>query len=450
MAKERVERDEEDLVRLYLTDIGQYPLLTKDDEVRLAQAIEAGNEARTELDDGGKEVTPGRKRELRRTARAGETAERTFVQSNLRLVVSIAKKYQASGLPLLDLIQEGNLGLMHAVEKFDWRKGFKFSTYATWWIRQAITRGIANTGRTIRLPVHAGDTLARLQKARARLELKLGRPATLAELSAEVEMPEDKVTEALRFAAEPLSLSEPLREDGDAELGDVVEDRSAESPFEVAATALLPDEINRLLAPLDDREREILKLRFGLDRGEPRTLEEVGEHFNLTRERIRQIEARAMSKLRHPSSDTGARDLLARLVACRHEEAAHPHRLRCAGLDRGQEGSGAVTAPLRRHHHHTPTARATAAAALPPIAACFGAGMGTRSRSGTSRRNCSTCHPRSRAARNSSRSGFTATGCPTAASIGMSVAESEYAQQWSRSRPSRSATSVMAATFSSA
>src|SRR6266513_2641765 len=308
--KERVERDEEDLVRLYLTDIGQYPLLTKDDEVRLAKAIEAGNEARSALDSAS-DLQAARRRELRRQAQDGESAQRTFVQSNLRLVVSIAKKYQASGLPLLDLIQEGNLGLMHAVEKFDWRKGFKFSTYATWWIRQAITRGIANTGRTIRLPVHAGDTLARLQKARSRLELKLGRPATLAELSIEVEMPEDKVTEALRFAAEPLSLSEPLREDGDAELGDIVEDRSAESPFEVAATALLPAEIEKLLAPLDERERQILALRFGLDRGEPRTLEEVGEYFNLTRERIRQIEARAMSKLRHPSSDTGARDLLA-------------------------------------------------------------------------------------------------------------------------------------------
>ncbi len=268
MAKERIERDEEDLVRLYLTDIGQYPLLTKEGEVRLAQQIEAGVEARAGLADGGDDLAPARRRELKRNLKRGEDAERTFVQSNLRLVVSIAKKYQASGLPLLDLIQEGNLGLMHAVEKFDWRKGFKFSTYATWWIRQAITRGIANTGRTIRLPVHAGDTLARLH-------------------------------------------SEPLREDGDAELGDVVEDRAAESPFEEAATSLLPEEISRLLAPLDSREREILKLRFGLDRGEPRTLEEVGEHFNLTRERIRQIEARAMSKLRHPSSDTGARDLLA-------------------------------------------------------------------------------------------------------------------------------------------
>jgi RNA polymerase sigma factor (sigma-70 family) len=313
LAKERAERDEEDLVRLYLSDIGHYPLLTKDDEVRLARAIEAGASARLELssvDSVGRILVSTRGRELRHQVRAGEDAQREFVMSNLRLVVSIAKKYQASGLPLLDLVQEGNLGLMHAVEKFEWRKGFKFSTYATWWIRQAITRGIANTSRTIRLPVHAGDTLSRLQKARSRLELKLGRAPSLAELSFDLELPEDKVVEALRFALEPLSLSEPLREDGDAELGDVVEDRSADSPFEVAATALLPDEIIRLLHPLDDREREILRLRFGLDRGEPRTLEEVGAYFHLTRERIRQIEARAMSKLRHPSSDTGARDLL--------------------------------------------------------------------------------------------------------------------------------------------
>ncbi|MFN7151689.1 MAG: RNA polymerase sigma factor RpoD/SigA [Microthrixaceae bacterium] len=310
MAKDRVERDDEDLVRLYLGDIGRYPLLTKDDEVRLARAIEDGVAAAEEL-----ERTPGssiaRRRELRRTVAAGESAQRTFVQSNLRLVVSIAKKYQASGLPLLDLVQEGNLGLMHAVEKFDWRKGFKFSTYATWWIRQAITRGIANTGRTIRLPVHAGDTLARLQKARGRLELRLGRVPTLAELAVEVDLPVDKVTEALLVAAEPLSLSEPLRDDGDAELGDLVEDAAAVSPFDEAAVSMLPAEVERLLSGLDRREKEILTLRFGLDRGEPRTLEEVGAHFQLTRERIRQIEARAMSKLRHPSCSTGARDLLA-------------------------------------------------------------------------------------------------------------------------------------------
>ena len=314
MPKERGVDQDEDLVRLYLTDIGQYQLLTKDDEVRLAQAVEDGVAARETLAVGetpGEEpLSAARKRALRRTARDGEEAGRMFVQSNLRLVVSIAKKYQASGVPLLDLIQEGNLGLIHAVEKFDWRKGFKFSTYATWWIRQAITRGIANTGRTIRLPVHAGDNLVRVQKARSRLELKLQRPATLAELAAEVDMTQDKVTEALRFAAEPLSLSQPLSEDGDAELADVVQDRSAESPDEAAAKSLLAKEIDRLLGSLSERERDIVKLRFGLDRGEPRPLEEVGTIFGLTRERIRQIEAKAMSKLRHPSSDTGARDLL--------------------------------------------------------------------------------------------------------------------------------------------
>ncbi len=268
----RVERDEEDLVRLYLTDIGQYPLLTKDDEVRLAQQIEKGLAAKETLEGGRNgdtsNISSTQRRRLMRTQRDGVHAEKTFVQSNLRLVVSIAKKYQASGLPLLDLIQEGNLGLMHAVEKFDWRKGSKFSTYATWWIRQAITRGIANTGRTIRLPVHAGDTLARLQKAHFRLEQKWGRPATLGELADEVDMPEQKVTEALQFAAKPISVSEHLREDSDDELGDVVEDLAAASPSEVTDPALLPSEIKRLLSPLDEREREILKFRYLL-REEP-------------------------------------------------------------------------------------------------------------------------------------------------------------------------------------
>ena len=306
----RAESEQEDLIHLYLSDIGQYPLLTKDDEIRLAQAIEAGIEAREDLEKKDSNLTSTHKRKQRRSLKSGEEAQRTFVQSNLRLVVSIAKKYQASGVPLLDLIQEGNLGLMHAVEKFDWRKGFKFSTYATWWIRQAISRGIANTGRTIRLPVHARDTLTRLHKAQAFLELKLGRRPTLAELGCEMEMSQEKLVEALRFRAEPVSLSEPLHQDSDGEFGDLVEDRFAQSPIEAAFSALLPSEIARLLAPLNERERKILCLRFGLDRGEPRTLEEVGEHFNLTRERIRQIEACALSKLRHPSSDTGARELL--------------------------------------------------------------------------------------------------------------------------------------------
>jgi DNA-directed RNA polymerase sigma subunit (sigma70/sigma32) len=310
ISKRKLQSDDQDLVRIYLNEAGQYDLLTKEDEARLAQEIEDGAAARALLDDETATVTPTERRALRRRVRKGDEAHRVFVQSNLRLVVSIAKRYQASGLPLLDLIQEGNLGLIHAVDKFDWRRGFKFSTYATWWIRQAISRGIANTGRTIRLPVHAGDNLLRLHRARSVLELRLGRPATHAELAEELGITEEKVRETALIAAEPLSLSQPLSDEGDAELGDLVEDRGAPTPFEAAATALLPGEIEKLIAALDPRERQVLRLRFGLDRGEPRTLEEVGAHFSLTRERIRQIEARAMSKLRHPTNEADVRNLL--------------------------------------------------------------------------------------------------------------------------------------------
>jgi RNA polymerase sigma factor (sigma-70 family) len=306
----REDRDYEDLVRLYLEDVGRHNLLTKDDEIRLAQAIETGTAA-TERLETAKKLTPTQRRQIRREIRQGEEAHRQFVNSNLRLVVSIAKKYQSSGLPLLDIVQEGNLGLIHAVDKFDWRKGFKFSTYATWWIRQAIQRGIANSARVIRLPVHAGDMLTALLKMRAQLEGSLGRTPTLAELAAEAELPLDKVVEVLRYAVDTVSLDEPVRDDGDAELGDFVEDRNATAPFDAAAVSLLPGEVAKVLKVLDERERTILCLRFGLDGGGERTLEEVAEYFGLTRERIRQIEARAMSKLRHPSADTGARDLLA-------------------------------------------------------------------------------------------------------------------------------------------
>jgi RNA polymerase sigma factor (sigma-70 family) len=301
--------DDEDLVRIYLADIGRHRLLSKRDEIALARRIEAGTEAREELDATSGSGQTGRG-ELRRRVQDGDAARRTFVESNLRLVVSIAKRYQPSGLPVLDLVQDGNLGLLHAVDKFQWRKGFKFSTYATWWIRQAIQRGIANTSRTIRLPVHAGDRLLRARQARARLEAQLQRTPTRAEIAAELELPQHEFDTIMGRAAAPVSLSEPLSDDSDRELADVVPDTSASSPFDAAAAALLPREIAKLLAPLAPREREILALRFGLDRGESRTLEEVGVLFDLTRERIRQIEAKAMAKLRHPAFDTPLRELL--------------------------------------------------------------------------------------------------------------------------------------------
>ena len=309
IAGHRVERDDSDIVKLYLRGIGQYALLTKLEETQLAKMIDAGRAASL-AETSATELTAAKRRELRRVVAQGEQAHQTFVQANLRLVVSIAKRYQASGLPLLDLVQEGNLGLIHAVGKFDWNKGFKFSTYATWWIRQAISRGIANTGRTIRLPAHAGDLLTRIHWSRTSLELKLGRGPTLDELADETDLSREKLVEALRWRSEPLSLSEPLGDERDSDFGDLVPDVNAISPFDYAADSLLGEEITRLLAPLDEREATIIRLRFGLDQSAPRTLEEIGKHFNLTRERIRQIEAKAMSKLRHPCVNNGAHDLL--------------------------------------------------------------------------------------------------------------------------------------------
>lgn len=306
---------EQDLVRMYLRDIGKHPLLTKEDEVRLAQAIEAGNEARRVLDEGG-DLSVAEKRELHQTARAGERAKTTFVNSNLRLVVSIAKKYRSSDLPLLDLIQEGNFGMMHAVEKFDWRKGFKFSTYATWWIRQSITRGIANTGRAIRLPVHAGDTLGRVRRAKDKLEASGetdGQEATPEQIAAYLDMTVEDVKEAFQYGrtGSPVSLNTPLREDGDAELGDIVGDVKSGDGFEKAEFKSDTDIfIEALRRTLDAREFQFITERFGIFDGVPKTLEEVGEIGNLTRERVRQIESRAFCKLRHPAAPPEIRAMM--------------------------------------------------------------------------------------------------------------------------------------------
>jgi RNA polymerase sigma factor (sigma-70 family) len=303
-------RDDADLVRLYFTDIGRHALLSKDDVIGLAQRIEAGAEARRQLGDPAASTPPAGRDELSRRARDGDAARRTFVEANLRLVVSIAKHYRTSGLSFLDLVQEGNLGLLRAVDKFEWRRGFKFSTYATWWIRQAIQRGISNTARTIRLPVQTGNHVVRVRHVRARLEAELQRSPTRSEVAAELDVREHELTVLLQHAADPVSLSEPLSDDIDGELADIVADRSATSPVDAAVAALLPAEVAKVLAWLTPREREILTLRFGLEGGEPRTLEEVGQHFHVSRERIRQIQAEAMTKLRHPAFNTALRNRL--------------------------------------------------------------------------------------------------------------------------------------------
>ena len=301
MAKDRVDRDEEDLVRLYLSDIGQYTLLTKDDEVRLAKQIEAGKAAKEESEvNEGKALTPAKKRELRNLIKDGENAERSFVQSNLRLVVSIAKKYQASGLPLLDLIQEGNLGLMHAVEKFDWRKGFKFSTYATWWIRQAITRAVADHARTIRIPVHMFQNISMLKAKAEEIRQITGREPSNEELAEAVGMSIEETERIMKTWKHPISLDTPVGESEDSSFGEFLEDSHEQSPAESAAKQMLRDKIDHVLKSLTYREREIVKLRYGLGDGYSYTLEETGRIFKVTRERVRQIEAKAVRKLQHP------------------------------------------------------------------------------------------------------------------------------------------------------
>jgi RNA polymerase primary sigma factor len=272
----------DDPVRIYLKEIGRVPLLSADEEIELAKRVEQGD----------------------------ENAKRHLAEANLRLVVSIARRYIGRGMLLLDLIQEGNLGLMKAVEKFDFRKGFKFSTYATWWIRQAITRAIADQARTIRIPVHMVETINKFTRISRRLVQILGREPTAAEIAAEMNLGVDRVSEIMKIAQEPVSLETPIGEEEDSHLGDFVEDHEAAAPVEAAAFKLLKEKLAEVLGSLTEREQKVLCLRFGLEDGRARTLEEVGQYFHVTRERIRQIEAKALRKLKHPSRSRQLRDFL--------------------------------------------------------------------------------------------------------------------------------------------
>jgi RNA polymerase primary sigma factor len=291
--------DAEDSVRIYLREIGKVALLNQAQEVELARAIERGRLALELLAEP--DLPRSRRIELRGTAAAGERARAHMIEANLRLVVSVAKKYAGRGLSLLDLIEEGNLGLMKAVEKFDYHRGFKFSTYATWWIRQSITRAVADQSRTIRLPVHIVEKLARLKAIMPKLEQELGHPPTAADLSRALGIPADRITEILQACRGTVSLETPLGDGTDGLLGDFVPDRSSEEPPEVATRHLLRDEVEGLLSQLTERERRILELRYGLGAREPLTLQEIGEEVGLTRERVRQIEGEALEKLRDRS-----------------------------------------------------------------------------------------------------------------------------------------------------
>ena len=303
----------DDPVRMYLKEIGKVNLLSSEEEVDLAQIMAAGAAAKEQMEElaaSGEELPVEVTEELEKLIKKGERAKQRLAEANLRLVVSIAKRYVGRGMQFLDLIQEGNLGLIKAVEKFDYTKGYKFSTYATWWIRQAITRAIADQARTIRIPVHMVETINKVIRVSRQLLQELGHDPTPEEIAKEMDMPVDRVREILKIAQEPVSLETPIGEEEDSHLGDFIPDEDASEPAEAASFTLLKEQLIEVLATLTPREEKVLKLRFGIEDGRTRTLEEVGKEFNVTRERIRQIEAKALRKLRHPSRSKKLKDFL--------------------------------------------------------------------------------------------------------------------------------------------
>ncbi len=303
----------DDPVRMYLKEIGKVNLLTSEEEVELAQDMTSGTAAQEQLDEltkAGEEIPPEVRAELDKAIKKGERARQRLAEANLRLVVSIAKRYVGRGMQFLDLIQEGNLGLIKAVEKFDYTKGYKFSTYATWWIRQAITRAIADQARTIRIPVHMVETINKVIRVNRQLLQELGHDPTAEETAEEMNMPVERVREIMKIAQEPVSLETPIGEEEDSHLGDFIPDEDASEPAEAASFTLLKEQLVEVLSTLTPREEKVLKLRFGIEDGRTRTLEEVGKEFNVTRERIRQIEAKALRKLRHPSRSKKLKDFL--------------------------------------------------------------------------------------------------------------------------------------------